>query len=271
MTIVPYVLGLDPASLPAYSDIGYLPASGTFFSVGNRIYVVKAIVSRDDTAPPPGQPNTIGVNVPVLVGIKFRHPDDQYWDRVWLFDVIDGSDVNTSRIVHVVRVYNTGDLDFGVSAGNSDNAPDPTQSIDVERVDEFSPFDPIAQINEGPGRGWKSRMAIDSVTGEGTQDTPANFGPPNGTHAQTHVARWFQTDDAGNIAGPTPFVDLEYIDQARIRDFFLKKSAISLTGFGSGQWWDSLYTLKNNWTNPTFNEDGTPAPMNPVPASQLSS
>jgi hypothetical protein len=194
----------DAGSQPAYA--GFIPPAGTYFTLFNRLYYSLAINNPNDDSMPP-------VLIPSLVACKIRDPLDPAapgQDRWMRFDPVDDP---TQRQVHVVTVYNTGDLDFG---GDNSNA-DPTQTLDVERVDIWQNFDPNAASgfqsagskdqNVGYYNSMMTYAAFDNVTGEGSTDTPANF-----QHWVTHLARWFQSDGAGNVTDPTVFVDVQYID-----------------------------------------------------------
>lgn len=234
---------------------GYLPAAGTYFSLNGRVCLVKQIQSRDGVS---------SVNIPVTVQVVVKITGDRNWDKVFAFDLVDDQDV--SRSTHVAKVYSTGNLDF---LGDNSGA-DPSQSIDVERVDQFVVYDGINQAFDAAGRGqirilkrpwggrgWDSVYALDTVTGEGDQNTPANFGMPNSAGKRAHVARWFKTDDLGNVTDATSFVDVQYIDQLAIIDTY------------AGQSWRFVWDLSpNNWVNPSFT-DLIPDPINPQPFSQL--
>jgi hypothetical protein len=194
----------DPGSLISYP--GYIPPAGTYWTLFNRVYYSLAVNNPGDASQPP-------VLIPSLVALKYRDPLDpaaNNQDRWLIFDPVDDP---TLRQMHVATVYNTGDLDFGGSNANAD----PSQTLDVERVDVWQSFDPNAASgfqsvgNRDQNVGYYNTMmtlaAFDNVDGEGTSSTPANF-----QHEQTHLARWFQSDGTGAITDSTTFVDVQYID-----------------------------------------------------------
>lgn len=233
---------------------GYLPAAGTYFTLPGCVWLVKPISSRDGGDK---------VNIPVLTQAVFKTNGDSNWDKVFAFDLTDAD--NSGLVSHVVQVYNTGNLSF-----RGDNAgADSGQSIDVERVDQFAMYDKVNQAFDAyglglvrslkrpwAGLGWESVYAIDTVTGEGDQDKPANFGLPNCPGKRAHVARWFKTDDAGNVTDAASFVDVQYVDQLAIIDVY------------AGQKWGFVLDLTPNaWVNPSLTA-GIPDPINPQPFSQ---
>jgi|SRR5580704_12445917 hypothetical protein len=113
---------------------GYIPPAGTYFTLFNRIYYSLAVYNPNDAT------QQQFVLIPSLVALKYRDPLDpaaNNQDRWLTFDPVDDP---TQRQVHTVTVANTGNLDFG---GDNSNA-DPTQTLDVERVDLWQNFDPNA-------------------------------------------------------------------------------------------------------------------------------
>jgi hypothetical protein len=222
----------SPDSLPSYDDFGFLPSAGTLFTLGNRTYLVKAIQNPDDA--------TVTVNIPVLVRIKVRYPSEFNQDRWLTFDPFDADD---PRVTHVTTVYNTGDLDIGGSDANAD----PTQSVDVQRIDQITDLDPTEAAQ-------KRRPWFDNVTGEGDQNRPAHF-----SHLATHIARWYQSDGAGNIVNSSVFLDIEYVDKVRISQNDVGANDVSSVGLQHGTGiLGQIYNFSfvPHWVN-QMNDDGT--------------
>ncbi len=224
--------GPDPSTLPTYDDFGFLPPAGTLFTLGNRTYLVKGVQNPNDI--------TVAVNIPVLVRIKICYPSEFNQDRWLTFDPFDADD---PRITHVQTVYNTGDLDIGGSNANAD----PTQSVEVERLDQMTDFDPVEAAQ-------RRLPAYDNVTGEGNQDTPARF-----HHAATHIARWYQSDGKGNIVDISTFLDIEYVDRWIINQNDVGINDVSTVGAQHGfRVLGQLYrfSVVPHWVS-QMNADGT--------------
>jgi hypothetical protein len=227
-------------SLSPYA--GFIPPAGTYFTLFNRIYYSLAIYNNpgNETQPPDSDPGATPILIPSLVALKYRDPLDpaaNNQDRWLYFDPVDDP---TQRQVHTATVYNTGDTDFGGSNANAD----PTQMLSVERVDVWQNFDPNAasgyQSNgsEEQNLGFYNSMmtlaGFDNVTGEGDQNNPANF-----KHYATHLARWFQSDGAGNVTDTNTFVDTQYIDVVQMsyagRSYFYRFTSGWFGDYTSGQ------------------------------------
>ena len=220
------------ADVPSYFDFGYLPPPGTFFALGQRIYVVKAVVNPNDSS--------VAVNIPVLVFIRINYPGEFNQNRNWSFDPYDPDDL---RVTRVQRVYNTGNLDIGLD----NNDADPTQYVDVERISRISTFDLVESAQ-------RILPSFDNLTGEGDQDTPAHF-----SHLATRLARWYQSDGAGTILDTNVFLDIEYIDRMLISQNDVGINDVSTIASHRhvgilGQKY--TYSFLPHWQN-QFNDDGT--------------
>ena len=108
-----YSIGVDPSSLPTWDSYGYLPAAGTYFTVGTaangfednfigRVYYVQKILLPLSQTP---------INIPLLLQVWTRDSVDQNWDKIWAFDPNPGEG---TRQFSTAQVYATGDQTFVV-------------------------------------------------------------------------------------------------------------------------------------------------------------